>query len=274
MRLPDWLIYGGALAGMIAVCNGWHDQSMAPEAPPPLSSSETALFAAFTPFAPGSIISVPEVDNPQTRGTAFSVGQTGEWVVSRQALKNCARPYLVLGANLGVPVKLRPSASLDNYQMVITEGGVRPLKLAPVEEIKVGQRGFMPGFPHGEVGEATGRLIGQTMLRKTKRYQHYEPVLAWAEAGHTYHLTGGLTQLEGGPVLNEHSEAVGIVVSYNPRRGRIYSSTPQTLAQIANPADRKPDFEPEDTITRRNYGIVSDTLRRQYRVMQLACIAG
>jgi serine protease Do len=274
MKYFDALIYGGLLAGITLLSSFWHDQSMAPEAPPPLSHSEIALFAAFTPFAPGSIISVPPIDHPEARGTAFSVGASGEWVVQRKALENCSQPYLALGGNLGIPVKVRPSASLDNYQLVVSNGGVRPLPLAIPETIRVGNRGFMPGFPHGEVGEATGRLIGQTWLRKTKRNQHFEPVLVWAEAGHTYHLSGSLEQISGGPVLNEHSEVMGIVRGYKPRRGIIYSSTPETLAKIANPADRRPDFEQEDTITRRNYGIVSDTLRRQYRVMQIACLMG
>ena len=274
MKIFDALVYAGLLGAITVLSNGWRDQSMAPEAPPALSHSEIALFAAFTPFAPGAIISVPQIDHPEARGTAFSVGASGEWVVQRKSLENCSRPYLALGGNLGIPVKTRPSAALDNYQLVVSNGGVRPLPLAIPEAIRVGDRGFMPGFPHGDVGEATGRLIGQTWLRKSKRNQHDEPVLVWAEAGHTTHLSGSLEQLEGGPVLGEHSQVMGIVRGYKPRRGIIYSSTPQTLSRIANPSDRRPDFEQEDTITKRNYGIISDTLRRQYRVMQIACLMG
>jgi serine protease Do len=272
MRFPDWLIYAGLVAGIMLIAGRWHDRSMAPPPPPPLSSGEMAIFAAFTPFTPGSLISVPSVDKPVMKGTAFSVSQSGAWVVSRQSLEGCAKPYLAIGGNLGVPFKVRLSADLDKYQLAITPGGVRPLPLAAASEVKIGQRGFMPGYPAGSVGEATGRLIGQTVLRKSKRFQNNETVLAWAEAGHTLGLRGSLDKLSGGPVLNAASQVVGITLAHKPRRGRIYSSTPQTLSRIARPHDRQPDFEREDILTRKNYGIVSDTLRRQYRVVQVACL--
>jgi len=42
--------------------------------------------------------------------------------------------------------------------------------------------------------------------------------------------------------------------------------------QLANASQRKPDYDAEATITKRNYGIVADTLRREYRVAQVGCI--
>ena len=44
------------------------------------------------------------------------------------------------------------------------------------------------------------------------------------------------------------------------------------MTAIASLADRKPDYDSEATITKGNYGIVSDTLRREYRVAQVGCI--
>jgi serine protease Do len=268
----DFLVYSGLLGAILFVGSSWRDESYAPPPPPPLTPTEVSLFSAFTPFTPGSLISVQKIDNPAMTGTAFSVGQGGQWIVSRQSLKDCPNPYLAIGGNLGVRFKIRKSADLANYQMGITSGGARPLPLAPVADLKPGTRGFMPGYLNDSVGEATGRLIGPTLYRKSKRFQKDEQVLAWAESGHTYGINGSLNRLQGGPTLNSASQVIGITLRHNPRRGRIYSSTPQTLAHIARPPERRDDFEHEDTFTRKNYGIVSDTVRRQYRVMQVACL--
>ena len=61
-----------------------------------------------------------------------------------------------------------------------------------------------------------------------------------------------------------------VVASYI--RGRIYTTTTQTVAAMAQVPDRKPDYEANPIITKRNYGIVSDTLRREYRIAQVGCI--
>ncbi len=272
----DWLLYGVALAVGTMVTVNWRDRSMAPPAPPPPSASEISLLASFSPFAQGSIISLPSGQGVATQidytGTAFSVSQSGEWIIARDSIRNCAYPFLNIGGNLGVPFKIRKSAGHENYEIAVTSGGTRPLPLADPAALKVGQRAFMPGFPRGAVGEATGRFIGRTTLSKSKRFEANESVLAWAESGHTFGLEGSLNQLIGGPAVNTASQVVGITLRHNPRRGRIYTSTPETLHALANPASRRPDYDREEVITRRNYGTVSDTFRREYRVAQVGCL--
>ena len=268
----DWLLYAGALTALVMVTRGWHEESNSPPAPPPPGIGEMALFATFTPFSAGSIINLPVDDQKVMTGSAFSLAQNGEWAVARDSIKGCNHPFLNIGGNLGVPFKVRDVAGADNYVIAVTEGAGRGLQLAEPGDVKAGVRGFMPGFPGGEVGEATGRLIGQTMMEKTKRNGHNEIVLAWATAGRTLGLKGDLDQLIGGPVLDDNSRVMGITLKENPRRGRIYTSLPTVVTALAVQAGNKPDFESEATITKRNYGIVSDTLRREYRVAQVGCI--
>lgn len=276
MKFPDWIIYGGALALILTVTDRWAERSMAPAAPPPPGPGEMALFATFTPFHPGQIITLPLMDKQEKRGTAFSVARDGEWVVARESLKDCPHPFINVGGNLGVPFETRRIDGLDNYVLAVTNGGGRPLPVAHPETLKPGMRGFMPGFPQGRVGEATGRLIGETHLTSPRRFETPETVMAWAVAGHTQDIPGSLNQLLGGPTLNARSEVVGITIKTRPRRGRIYSSTPQTLTAITRAASRSGTpaavSGPEDLLTRRNYGTVSDTLRREYRVVQVGCI--
>ncbi len=268
----DWLIYAAAITGIVVVTTQWHETSDAPPAPPAPGVGEMALFANFTPFAASSIINLPVDDQKVMTGTAFSVSQTGAWIVAKQSLRGCTHSFLNIGGNLGVPFKIRTIKGIDNYVIAQTDGAGRPLPLADPKTIKPGIRGFMPGFPGGEAGEATARLIGTTVLEKAKRGGQNEVVLAWAEAGRTADLKGDLNRLVGGPVIDDNSRAIGIVIREAPRRGRIYTSVPATLLTMGNQPDRRPDFENEAIVTKRNYGIVADTLRREYRVAQVGCI--
>jgi len=268
----DWLLYGAALAVLVAVPGKWHERSDAPPAPPPPGVGEMSLFATYTPFGAMSIINLPLDNTKVMTGTAFSVARTGEWIVASASVRACPHPFINIGGNLAAPMTLRPIRGVDNYVMGVTDGAGRPLPLADPKEVKPGMRAFMPGFPGGAVGEATARLIGQTLIERSKRGGRNEVALAWAKAGQTLGLKGDLNQLLGGPAIDDASRVVGVTLKESPRRGRIYTSTPQTVLAIANPPERTPDYESEATVTKRNYGIVADTLRREYRVAQVGCI--
>ncbi len=271
--MRDWLLYAAALTTLVVVTVNWHEESNSPVAPPPPGIGEMALFANLTPFFAGSIINLPVDDRKTMTGTAFSVAKSGEWIVATSSVRGCTHPFLNIGGNLAAPFKTRTVPGIDNYVIATTEGAGRPLPLADPTTVKPGMRGFMPGFPDGQVGEATGRLIGRTVIEHTKRFQHNEPVLAWAKAGRTEGLRGNLNKLTGGPVIDDSSRVIGITLYEKPRRGRIYSAMPQTVQTLAKATGHKDDFESEATVTKRNYGIVSDTLRREYRVAQVGCIA-
>ncbi|MDI7776171.1 peptidase [Asticcacaulis sp. EMRT-3] len=268
----DWLFYGCGVIALVVIPGRWHETSNAPPAPPPPGIGEMALFANFTPFAATSIINLPVDDTKVMTGTAFSISKTGEWIVARDSIRQCSHPFLNIGGNLGVPFTVRPIANMDNYVIAVTEGAGRPLPLDHPKDVTTGMRVFMPGFPGGEVGEATARLIGQTVIEHSKRFEHNETVLAWAKAGQTEGLKGDLNQLLGAPAIDATSRVVGITLKEAPRRGRIYTSTTQTVQAIGNPPDRVPDYESEAIVTKNNYGIIADTLRREYRVAQVGCI--
>ena len=163
-------------------------------------------------------------------------------------------------------------AGIDNYVVGTTEGAGKALPLADPKTIQPGMRGFAVGFPAGQAGEATARLIGRTVIGHHKRFQHNEEVMAWAQAGRTAEIKGNLNQMLGGPMVTDQAGVVGVVLRESPRRGRIYTSTPETAARLSATAPHTPDFEAGDTLTKRNYGIVADTLRREYRVAQVGCI--
>lgn len=272
MRIPDRLLYLVMLIAIVGVTGYWHESSDAPPAPPPPGRGEMALFANFTPFSAISIINLPVDDQKTMTGSAFSIAQNGQWIIGTDSIGTCPHPFLNIGGNLGVPFTITHIAGIDNYVVGTTEGAGPPLPLADAKAIQPGMRGFAVGFPASQAGEATVRLIGRTVIERHKRFQHNEEVMAWAEAGRTAGIKGDFNQLLGGPLITDHAGVVGVVLHESPRRGRIYTSTPETLAKLAATAPRKPDYEASDTLTKRNYGIVADTLRREYRVAQVGCI--
>jgi len=272
MRIPDRFFYLVVLIAIVAVTGSWHESSDAPPAPPPPGRGEMSLFANFTPFSAISIINLPVDDQKTMTGSAFSIARNGQWIIGADSIRGCPHPFLNIGGNLGVPFKVTRVAGIDNYVVGTTEGAGKPLALADTKGIEPGMRGFAIGFPAGQAGEATARLIGRTVIERHKRGEHNEEVMAWAQAGRTAKIKGNLNQMLGGPMITDQAGVVGVVLRESPRRGRIYTSTPETVAKLAATSPRTPDYEAGETLTKRNYGIVADGLRRDYRVAQVGCI--
>ena len=98
--------------------------------------------------------------------------------------------------------------------------------------------------------------------------------LAWAEVGRTDGLNGSLAGLSGAPALDASGEVVGVTLAQAPRRGRIYTSTPDTLRHALAAAGIKPATGATGgPISVENYGRVADGLRRDLSVAQVVCLA-
>jgi hypothetical protein len=145
--------------------------------------------------------------------------------------------------------------------------------------LRIGARGFHPGYPQGRPGEVTSRLLGrQTLVMRHGRAPHTahpEPVMAWAEVGRTDGLHGGLAGLSGAPVLDAAGRVVGVTVAEAPRRGRIYTVAPEALLAALRRAgvSTSANVPLGEPITVDNYGRSSDALRRDLRVAQATCLS-
>lgn len=271
-RPPDWLIYSSVVFALVMVSLARRENADAPPAPPPPDEMEGALLGPVTPFDPSVTVTAPDLPFQPAAGTAFSIAGRGRWLTARHVVEGCRRPALVVGGGRAVAADVRLSPRAD-IALLITAGGPPALPVATNAPLNVGQRGFHPGFPQGAPGEVTSRLLGRETLKVRGRGAHDEPVLAWAEVGRTSGLEGTLAGLSGAPVLDRRGRVVALTIAEAPRRGRLYTTAPDTLGPAIR-GEQQPDEQLlGEPVTIDNYGRVADDLRRDLRVAQVVCLS-
>ncbi|THD74351.1 MAG: serine protease [Phenylobacterium sp.] len=270
-RLPDWLIYAAVVVALLIAAVSRRERTNAPPAPPPVAEAEGALLGPASPFDPSVVVEVATKAEPAS-GTTFSIADTGVWVTARHVVDGCTQTAIVVGPGRGVAAKVAIDPQ-GEAAILTTDGGAPPLPLNLGAPLRRGERAFHPGFPQGQPGEATSRLLGRETLVVRGRGARLEPVLVWAEAGRTEGLKGTLGGLSGAPVLDDQGRVIGVTIAEAPRRGRIYTTVPETvqgaLQTLRQPVAASAVSEP---ISPDNYGRVADDLRRALRVAQVVCL--
>ena len=271
-KLPDWLVYLAIVLALVIVAIGRQERSNAPAAPAPVAGQEGLPLGPASPFDPAVVVEVSDKTEPSA-GTAFSIADRGVWVTARHVVDGCARVAIVVAQGRGVAAKVAIDPT-GEAAILTTEGGASPLPLGLDRVLHRGDRAYHPGFPQGHPGEATSRLLGRENLVVRGRGARTEPVLVWAETGRTDRLTGTLGGLSGAPALDGAGRVVGVTVAEAPRRGRIYTTAPETLTHaLTATREHASSFAVGEVVTTGNYGIVADTLRRDLRVAQVICLS-
>jgi len=272
-KAPDWLIYAAVVGAMVVFSLNRRENADAPSAPAPPDEMEGALLGPVTPFDPSITVNAPDIPFQPASGTAFSVANSGRWVTARHVVEGCRRPAIMVGGGRAIAADVRLAPRAD-VAVLFTDGGPPAVPVALNRPLRHGQRGFHPGFPQGRAGEVTTRLLGRETLHVRGRGQRDEPVLAWAEVGRTEGLEGTLAGLSGAPALDRQGRVLGVTIAEAPRRGRIYTTSPETFAPTVRGQAVPEDAPLDEPITIDNYGRVADTLRRDLRVAQVVCLGG
>lgn len=272
-RAPDWSIYSAILLGLAGLCMGLGQTADAPPthhgaAPGSSGSADAPLLGPVTAFDPEVIVEAPERAFQPTSGTAFSIADRGRWVTARHVVEGCRRPAVLVGGGRAVAAAFRLAPHAD-LALLITDGGPAGLPLAP-RAPQAGGVAFHPGYPQARAGEVSSRLLGEDLIRSPGRGRTSERVLAWAEMGRTRGMEGSLSGLSGAPALDDMGRVVGVTIAEAPRRGRIYTTTSEALAQAVR---GQTTAGSGGRITLATYGRASDDLRRELRVAQVVCLS-
>ena len=270
-RLPDWLVYSAVVTALVIAAVGRQENADAPEAPPPAPEAEGLPLGPASPFDPSVVVDVPDKTEPGV-GTAFSVAESGVWLTARHVVEGCSQTAIVVGDGQGVAAEVHVDPR-GEAAVLTTFGGAEALPLGLDQPLRRGDRAFHPGYPQGHPGEATSRLLGRENLVIRGRGARSESVLVWAESGRTDGLKGTLAGLSGAPALDKAGRVIGVTVAESPRRGRIYTTSPETVRDALQVAGRRPaTFAVGEPVTPDNYGRVADDLRRDLRVAQVICL--
>lgn len=269
-HLPDWMIYA-AVIGVILVASLSRGERA--DAPHDAAEDEMTgpLLGPITPFDPSVTVAAPDDFQPVS-GTAFSIAGDGRWITARHVVEGCRRPALVIDKTRALAADVRLAERAD-VALLLTDGGPPALPIASEAPLYKGQRAFHPGFPQGHPGEVASRLIGRETLKIRGHRSYDEPVLAWAEAGRTKGLKGSLSGLSGAPVLDRRGRVLGVTIAESPRRGRIYTTSPDTFVRTVGAQQRADEAALGQAVTTQNYGAVADRLRRDLRVAQVVCLS-
>ncbi|MEM5515858.1 serine protease [Henriciella sp. AS95] len=270
--VPDWLIYTLAL---LAIVGGVFSNVPDQDAPPATPDSVEREGATLPPPSAFDETVLVRVDSPRDGiGTAFSINTDGQWLTARHVVDGCEDVSLLVAPNRYLRVeKVSVSPSTD-LALLTAHPSLSPVALDTSPNLRIGSYGFHVGYPQGRPGEAASRLISRSKLVTSGLRKGEEPVLTWAETGRTSDLTGSLGGLSGGPVYDSDGRVRGVIVAESPRRGRIYSASPEAIAAFLSEqgieplGDRPAPFAPE------TYGGSADRARQSLQVVKVACRVG
>lgn len=259
-NFPDWLFYL-VIVILIYANSNRASEKITPPLPPP------ELGAMLPSESPRDERVIVKVDKPRSGiGTAFAIDNDGQWITARHVVDNCTQ----VGLNIGGLKILKTAAkvSKDTDTAILTSQWARkPLANDLYSDRQIGERGYFFGFPQGRPGEVVGSLLARNRMLVRGRYKSDEAVLAWSEVSRTKGLLGSLGGLSGAPVLDKDGEVIGVVSAESPRRGRIYTVTPENLQTLMAKSPVTPT-----ALTLDSYGLQADKFRRDRRIAQVVCM--
>lgn len=295
MRIPDWVVYAVVLVAIVGTLfssgSGGRERPYAiprPEIADPYTPDFGAGDSAGTrpvplpepgpplpqshPFDERVVV---QVDNPEDGiGTAFAINQSGLWLTARHVVDGCTRVGLAVGGGRMVRVEQVRTSHDTDLALLVTDRAPTALQLGLDRELRVGETAFHVGFPQGESGEAVSVLEARSNLITRGRYEMEEPVLTWSERGRSEGIEGTLSGMSGGPVFDVDGSVIGVTVAESPRRGRIYSASPDSIRKFLDSQGEVPYGGDARPISASSYEAEADRMRDERAVVKVLCRVG
>jgi len=298
MRIPDWVVYAVVLAVIVGTLFSSGSNEVddpfrnAPESaesqiriPSPnqdiefdrprqdlnsLDSEEPGPeLPKSHPFDERVLVQVGDAEDGI--GTAFAINEAGAWLTARHVVDGCSRVGLAVGNGRMVRVDEVRTSEDSDLALLITDRAPVALQLDLDRDLRVGEPGYHVGFPQGMSGEAASILESRSNLITRGRYAMEEPVLAWAEKGRSEGIVGTLSGMSGGPVFDRDGAVIGVTVAESPRRGRIYTASPDSIRRFLDTQGLVAPGGEARPISSSSYADEADRLRDARAVVKVLC---
>lgn len=215
-------------------------------------------------------ISFETVPKTSSGGSAVTIG-AGIWVTARHVAGDCSRVGILVSSRRGMVghgVMVHPDADLALFRAPMLS---EPASLGGLD-LHVGDAGYHFGFPKGEPGAARSALIGRRSARARSRGDIGGPLLAWAEIARVPDGAEPLRGISGGPTFDAAGQLVGVNVGGSRRRGRLFTTAPESLRELLARAEIMPAAEgPVPVISAMDYAAVGEQLRLRLIVVRVYC---
>jgi serine protease Do len=279
MRVPDWMVYLVVLAVVVGVLfsrGGGEDTmpdrpdiaGLPPGAPGPDEPRGPAIPDPH-PMDEKVLVQIGEVSDGI--GTAFAVNRSGVWLTARHVVDGCQAVGLAIGDGRLVRVEEVITSGVSDLALLTTSRAPVAMAIDLERELHVGDVGFHVGFPQGKPGEAASRLQSRSRLVTRGRYDLDEPVLAWTEIARSGGIPDTLAGMSGGPVFDDDGTIIGVTVAESPRRGRIYTASPESVARFLDRHGVTTSVDGGQPLSVDTLGDVADDMRDALGVVEVVC---
>lgn len=218
-------------------------------------------------------------------GTAFALDDRGIWMTARHVVSECRELYLLkdsarLDSRISSREVIKVSQAFEDAlaDIAVITTGVKadPLPVAAAEPVE-DEILFHYGFPQSKQGALRTRMLGRSYVRDRVRKFRREPVYVLSQESAFPKSLLRVNGISGGPVLNDSGEVVGVSIAGSERRGRVYASTVETIARVANErqirglhsSKKMPPLSSEAAFEK--YG---RQLEKQRRMLMVLCLNG
>ena len=270
--IPDWMVY---MLVLLAIVGGVFSTTPDQDAPPATPDTVERDGGTLPPPSAYDETILVRVETPTDGiGTAFSINSNGQYLTARHVVEGCDDVSLLVAPGQYLPVQEISMSQSSDLALMTAEPSVSPVALDTSSDLRIGSYGYHVGYPQGRPGEAASRLISRSRLVTSGLRSGEESVLAWGETGRTDDLVGPLGGLSGGPVYDSEGRVRGVILAESPRRGRIYSASPEAIQRFLEDQDVEPIGERPVPFNPQSYGGEADRARRNLQVVKVACRVG
>ncbi len=239
-----------------------------------LQNEDASLPPRAQDLGPGFRMRVPEVLNRDRHdlvslGTAFAINDSGDWATAKHVSRDCAALVLLeAGEQRGYPVKMVIDHPRTDLSVLVTGGSFDALTIAD-RDPGTDETGYFIGYPQGDPASVEANYLGRDdvdVIDDLAPGRPPEHLVGdyWVESRRIPNFSGTLGGMSGGPVLDGSGDVIGVTVAEEPRRGRVISVTPESLAELLRGAGSEGWHTENESLRRDTPPVVSDSNLRQY----------